>query len=160
MARDRKKKERKKLKETKVGKFLLEKAPNLIGDGLTIIGDLTGRETLENLGRKISGSNELSEDERSHALELLELDLKEMEEITERWALDAGSESWLPRNIRPLTLAFLLLFMAVIIVTDSIDHWRFEVKPDYIEMIRLLLEISIIAYFGGRSVDKFFKNKK
>ena len=86
--KNKQKKERKKLGETKVGIFLKEKAPDLIGDGLQIIGDLTGRETLENLGRKISGDERLSDSDKDHALNLIQLDLQEMQEITKRWESD------------------------------------------------------------------------
>ena len=44
----------------------------------------------------------------------LEQDVIEMQEITKRWQSDMSSDSWLSKNIRPLSLAFLTLSMFLI----------------------------------------------
>ena len=71
------KKDKKPFKETGIGKFLTEKAPNLIGGALELVGDLTGKDMLENIGKKIKGSSDLSPEDKAEALALLKLDLEE-----------------------------------------------------------------------------------
>lgn len=71
------KKDKKPFKETGIGKFLKEKAPNMLGGALELVGDLTGKDVLENLGKKIKGSTELSPEDKVEAMKLLELDLEE-----------------------------------------------------------------------------------
>ena len=78
------------------------------------------------------------------------------EQITRRWEADAKA-GWLPANIRPLTLAFLVISTIILIFIEAgmID---FEVKDNWIDLLQLVLITVIGAYFGGRSFEKF-KNK-
>ena len=49
----------------------------------------------------------------------LEQDVIEMEEVTKRWQSDMSSDSWLSKNVRPLSLAFLTLTLFIYIILDS-----------------------------------------
>jgi len=77
------------------------------------------------------------------------------EQITRRWESDAKA-GWLPANIRPLTLAFLVISTIILIFIEAgmID---FEVKDNWIDLLQLVLITVIGAYFGGRSFEKFKK---
>ena len=77
------------------------------------------------------------------------------EQITRRWEADAKA-GWLPANIRPLTLAFLVVSTIVLIFIEGglID---FEVKDNWIDLLQLVLITVIGAYFGGRSIEKIKK---
>ena len=77
------------------------------------------------------------------------------EQITRRWEADAKA-GWLPANIRPLTLAFLVISTIILIFIEAgmID---FEVKDNWIDLLQLVLITVIGAYFGGRSFEKFKK---
>jgi hypothetical protein len=74
------------------------------------------------------------------------------EQITRRWEADAKA-GWLPANIRPLTLAFLVVSTVILIFIEGglID---FEVKENWIDLLQLVLITVIGAYFGGRSIEK------
>ena len=74
------------------------------------------------------------------------------EQITRRWEADAKA-GWLPANIRPLTLAFLVVSTVLLIFIEGglID---FEVKSNWIDLLQLVLITVIGAYFGGRSIEK------
>ena len=78
------------------------------------------------------------------------------EQITRRWEADAKA-GWLPANIRPLTLAFLVVSTVLLIFIEggAID---FQVKDNWIDLLQLVLITVIGAYFGGRSMEKV-KNK-
>ena len=77
------------------------------------------------------------------------------DQITRRWEADAKA-GWLPANIRPLTLAFLVVSTIILIFIEGglID---FEVKDNWIDLLQLVLITVIGAYFGGRSIEKIKK---
>jgi hypothetical protein len=160
LKRRERKEGRKPFKDTAVGVFLKEKAPDILGGAVSTVGDVFSIGGLNMIGEAIAGSNDLSESDKEHALNLLDYEIKELEEITKRWEADAKSESWLPKNIRPLTLAFLMLFMSVIVISDSIEVWSFDVKDGYITLIEALLLTTVIAYMGSRGAEKVLKDRK
>ena len=150
-------KKRKKLGEGKLGKFLKEKAPKIFNSIGELLPDKGALGIVKNL---ITSDKELSESDKAHALALLEFEMQEIQEVTERQKYDAESESWLSKNVRPLVLIFLVLFMSFIVITDSIGYSEFDVKPAYISLIETLLLTTIVAYFGSRGVEKYQKLRK
>ena len=154
--KDKEKKERKKLGETKVGIFLKEKAPELLGDGLQLLGGLTGRKVLENLGKKISGSDKLSDSDKAYALELIALDLQEMQEITARWESDNQQELKLPKLIRPVILAYTWIILTLLVVLDACG---IKLHDNYVNMFEVLALTVNGAYFSARTVEKYHKMK-
>ena len=77
------------------------------------------------------------------------------EQITRRWEADAKA-GWLPANIRPLTLAFLVVSTVLLIFIEG-GAINFQVKDNWIDLLQLTLITVIGAYFGGRSVEKIKK---
>lgn len=77
-------------------------------------------------------------------------------EISKRWSEDMASDSFLSKNVRPLTLIFLIISTVLIIFIDSgmID---FQVNERWISLLETVLMIVIGAYFGGRSFEKIKK---
>jgi hypothetical protein len=47
--------------------------------------------------------------------------------VSERWRYDLSSDSWLSKNVRPLTLIFLVVSATVLIFIDA-GFIKFEVK--------------------------------
>lgn len=162
MAKERNKmsKNKKKFSETKVGAFLKEKAPNLFGDLVGTVGEISGVSVLKKIGDKIKGSKELSANDKELAMKELELDIIEMQEVTKRWDADMKSDSWLSKNARPLTLLWLMLFMSIVMICDSIDAAGFTVADAWISLLSTLLITVIVAYFGSRGYEKGQKIKK
>ena len=81
----------------------------------------------------------------------------EMEkQITERLSMDMNSDSWLSKNIRPMTLIFLVVSTVLIIFIDA-GVISFEVKDTWVDLLQLVLITVIGAYFGGRSLEKVKK---
>lgn len=74
-------------------------------------------------------------------------------EVTKRWEQDMNSDSWLSKNIRPLTLIFLVFCTLILIFIDS-GYIEFEVKQNWIDLLQIILITIIGAYFGGRSFEK------
>ena len=81
----------------------------------------------------------------------------EMEKnITARWEADLKSDSWLSKNVRPMTLIFLIVCTMLLIFIDA-GALKFEVKDTWVDLLQLVLITVIGAYFGGRSFEKVKK---
>ena len=81
----------------------------------------------------------------------------EMEKnITSRWEADLKSDSWLSKNVRPMTLIFLIVCTMLLIFIDA-GAFQFEVKSSWVDLLQLVLITVIGAYFGGRSFEKVKK---
>jgi len=77
-------------------------------------------------------------------------------EISKRWSEDMASDSFLSKNVRPLTLIFLIISTVLIIFIDS-GMIEFQVNERWISLLETVLMIVIGAYFGGRSFEKIKK---
>lgn len=71
-------------------------------------------------------------------------------QITERWKSD--NEHMVTRLVRPLAFSWVIVLFTVVIIGDS--NWGFSVKDAYIPVLETLLTTMVIAYFGGRSLEK------
>jgi hypothetical protein len=81
----------------------------------------------------------------------------EMEKtITDRWKADMNSDSWLSKNIRPMTLAFLVISTVLMIFIDA-GTINFVVEDKWTDLLQIVLITVIGAYFGGRSLEKVKK---
>ncbi len=158
---DKKNKEKKKdkvaFKDRKIVVWAKENAPDLIGNSLEFIGDVTGIEVLEKLGEKIATSKELTPEQKAEAMEILKLEYAaeaEIEkQITERWKSDMDSDSWLSKNVRPLALLSAMLMLYIFITLDSVKI-EFEIKESWISLYEVVLLTSIGGYFTARTWEK------
>lgn len=130
-------------KETKVGKFIIEKVPSILG----IVGDaiLPGNVISE----LISGNKDLSEADKEIALEKLKIERVEIDGTTKRWVADVQSGSFLSSNVRPLTLIALTFAMIL----------GYFMEIPNLELLTDMGKIVFLGYFGGRSTEKIFGNK-
>ena len=104
----------------------------------------------------IEVSKELSPEEKEILIANLKQDVTEMEEVTKRWSSDMKSDSWLSKNIRPLSLAFLTICLSVYIVLDS-SVGGFKIGKEWIELLSSLLMLVYGGYFGARALEKITK---
>ena len=148
-------KPKKKFKETKVGKFLKEKAPGILNTVGEFLPDQGGLGIVKNL---ISSDSSIGPEDKEMALKLLDQDIAEMNNISSRWASDMKSDSWLSKNTRPMTLIFLTLAMTMFIVLDSTI--LLEIKDGWVSLLEALLITVYVAYFGSRGAEKITKIKK
>jgi hypothetical protein len=77
-------------------------------------------------------------------------------EISSRWEADMNSDSWLAKNVRPLTLVFLVISTVLLIFIDA-GAINFVVEDKWTDLLQLVLITVIGAYFGGRSLEKIKK---
>ena len=127
---------KKKFSETKVGKFLI-KAGSAIGEALPNSGYLGVLRSL------ITDDSKLTPKDKETALKLLDIDIAEMQEISKRWDSDMKSDSWLSKNVRPLTLVFFSISYVI--------GWFLDYPLD---SITGLLSLIVAAYFGSRGFEK------
>ena len=155
----------KKFSETKLSKFLnkvkdigLDVAPIVTKAGSgNVLGAIS--DTVQLLkGADVVGSSELL-DELTIKKKSLELDFYRVtqEGVSDRWKVDMNSDSWLSKNIRPLTLAWLIVSVTTICILDSAN--ALTVKEYWVTMFSSLLMTVVVAYFGGRSYEKGKKIK-
>ena len=146
---------KKKFKETKVGAFLTEKAPKLVSQLGEFLPDQGGLGIVKNI---ITSDNDIEPQDKETALKLLDQDIAEMENISNRWSNDMKSDSWLSKNTRPMTLIFLTLAMTIFIILDSTIV--LEIKTGWVSLLEALLITVYVAYFGSRGAEKITKIKK
>ena len=143
-------------KGTNIGNALrwLKKQGKTIAPGiLDLAGDITGIDALDKLGDLISGDTILSEADKELLIAELELDKTREQEISKRWVADLSSDSWAAKNIRPYTLAFLLVCMFIFVMLDSSIE-GFKMKPEWIDLLKDLLMTAVGGYFVVRGAEK------
>ena len=134
---------------TRVGDFLRginkSKVVNVAGEILE--GDLVGAL------KAVFSSGELTEEEKAQAAKLIELDIAEQKAVAKKWAADMGSDSWLSKNVRPLSLVFLTVSTVLLIFADFfvID---LDVPTEWIDLLKSLLLTVFVSYFGSRGFEK------
>jgi len=81
-------------------------------------------------------------------------ELKHQEELTERHKQDMMSDSWLSKNIRPLSLVFSTAVVTLMTFTDG-NIGSFEISDAYITLFQNLMLLQYGFYFGSRGMEKF-----
>ena len=91
-------------------------------------------------------------------LEIALIDTAEFfeQQITARHELDMKSDSWLSKNVRPLTLVFLLFVFVLITFFDG-NAGSFTLQDGYIPVYQSLLSLVFTFYFGSRGIEKITK---
>ena len=147
---------KKTFKETKIGSFLLDKAPKV----LQTLGDvLPDQGTLGLVKNLISSDNKIKAVDKEQAMKLIDQDIAEMKEVSSRWRSDMKSDSWLSKNTRPLALIFLTASAVFMMAVDSF-HLQFQVDEAWINLLKTLLVTVYVAYFGSRGAEKITKINK
>ena len=143
-------KERKKIRDTKLGQFLREKAPGV----LEIVGDLLPDSGALGVVKNLLSKTEVDPIEAQRAIDA---EVRFQENVTERWKADMSSDVRLTKLIRPYTLIALMVMFIGLAVADSIPSIGFEVKEVYVSLLQTLTMTAFGAYFAGRSLEKIKK---
>jgi hypothetical protein len=75
----------------------------------------------------------------------------EQTNVTERWTADMGSDSWLSKNIRPMSL--IAIFIAYFSFT-AMSAFGYHAQESYVQLLGQWGQIIFLAYFGGRTIEK------
>jgi hypothetical protein len=86
-------------------------------------------------------------------------DIAEGKELTTRLQADMASDSWLSKNIRPMTLIAILLGYFVFAMMSAFDM---DTNTKYVELLGQWGMLIMSFYFGGRTLEKIIdmKSKK
>jgi len=90
-------------------------------------------------------------------MELAELDLlakaaqNDADNITDRWQADMTSDSWLSKNIRPMSL--IAIFMGYFLFA-MMSAFGYNANESYVTLLGNWGMLIMGAYFGGRTVEK------
>jgi hypothetical protein len=141
-----------------------------------------GKEVVENtLGVKISDNpspedvsklRQLQFDHEENLLALgiekAKLELEEMkvlataaqndaDNITDRWQADMSSDSWLSKNIRPMSLIAIFLGYFLFAMMSAFGY---NANESYVTLLGNWGMLIMGAYFGGRTVEKLAEMRK
>jgi hypothetical protein len=143
--------DKKKFKETAVGKWITEKLPDVADD----VGDFLPDKGVLGLVKRIVDTNpRLTSAEKLEFEKLLmQKEISAQEQVTRRWEADAKSDVKLAKYIRPVTLIVLTTFFMVLMVWDGLSP-SFMPPENYIDLLELLMLTVFGAYFAGRTIEK------
>ena len=80
----------------------------------------------------------------------------EQNNLTDRLKADMGSDSWLSKNIRPMTLIFILVAYSTFAMMSAFD---LETNQAYVELLGQWGMLIMSFYFGGRTLEKIMDMK-
>lgn len=86
----------------------------------------------------------------------LNADNVEAQEISKRWQADMTSDSWLSKNIRPMTLVYIL---TAFILMAVVDGFGFKISEAYVNLLGQWGMVVMTAYFGGRTLEKIMEKR-
>lgn len=153
-------------------------AAALLQNGLSLLGNAVlakGKQWVEQktgvtLGDNLSPEQVvlLKKAEMEHEEELLKLRLEENKldlelfkaesvAVTDRWKADMASDSWLSKNIRPMTL---IAILGGYFVFAAMSAFGLDANVSYVTLLGNWGQIVMLAYFGGRTVEKVMEMRK
>jgi hypothetical protein len=121
------------------------------------IGEKVLDRVLPNPEAKAQALAELTKIQQEGKLAELNADNIENQELTKRLEADMKSDSWLSKNIRPMTLVFILFVYSTFAMMSA---WDIEVNNNYVELLGQWGMLIMSFYFGGRTLEKIIDMKK
>jgi len=127
---------------------------------MSVFGNLlkkSGTKLIESIGNAID-KNVTSKEEKltlKNQLITLKKDFitENQEKVTERHRIDMSSDSWLSKNIRPLSMIFTTLVISLFALFHK-NIASFEIDKSYIDLFKSLLILQYSFYFGLRGAEK------
>ncbi len=77
--------------------------------------------------------------------------------VTGRWQADMASDSWLSKNIRPMTLVYIL---TAYLLFAALSAAGIQVQESYVQLLGQWGMLVMTAYFGGRTVEKIVEMRR
>jgi hypothetical protein len=87
----------------------------------------------------------------------IEADTREQEELTKRMQADMASDSWLSKNIRPLTLVAIFTGYFMFAMMSAFGY---DANESYVTLLGQWGMLVMSFYFGGRTLEKIMTIKK
>jgi uncharacterized membrane protein (DUF106 family) len=119
---------------------------DIIGVGMKILDKVIPDPTA-----KAEAQAKLLELQQQGALAQLQADTAEAQELTKRQEADMASDSWLSKNIRPMTLIAIILGYFTFAMMSA---FNLDTNKTYVELLGQWGMLIMSFYFGGRTLEK------
>jgi hypothetical protein len=121
------------------------------------IGSKILDKVIPNPEAKAQAQLKLLEMQHQGELQKMQADITEQEELTKRLQADMGSDSWLSKNIRPMTL---IAILAAYFIFAFMSAFGYNANSNYVELLGQWGMLIMSFYFGGRTLEKILNMKK
>jgi hypothetical protein len=105
---------------------------------------------------KAQAQLELAKLAQTGELAQIQADVNEQQELTKRQQADMMSDSWLSKNIRPMTL---IAILAGYFIFAMMSAFGVETRGAYVELLGQWGMLIMSFYFGGRTLEKIIDMK-
>ena len=85
-----------------------------------------------------------------------ELYKTEQNNVTARWTADASTDSWLAKNIRPMSL---VAIFAGYFLFALMSAFGYDAKESYVQLLGQWGMLIMSAYFGGKTLENIMEMK-
>jgi len=127
---------------------------DIIGVGMKLVDKL-----IPDPEAKAKAQLDLAQLAQNGELQKIQADMNEAQELTKRLQADMASDSWLSKNIRPMTL---IAILAGYFTFAMLSAFNIETNKSYVELLGQWGMLIMSFYFGGRTLEKIIdmKSKK
>ena len=101
--------------------------------------------------QKAKAQIELLQMQQTGELAQINADIAEQQELTKRQQSDMASDSWLSKNIRPMTLIAILFGYFVFAMMSA---FGVDANQNYVTLLGNWGMLVMSFYFGGRTLEK------
>jgi uncharacterized membrane protein (DUF106 family) len=101
--------------------------------------------------QKAKAQLELLQMQQNGELAQINADIAEQQELTKRQQADMASDSWLSKNIRPMTLIAILTGYFIFAMMSA---FGIDTNTKYVELLGQWGMLIMSFYFGGRTLEK------
>ena len=124
---------------------------DIIGVGMKLVDKL-----IPDPAQKAQAQLELAKLAQDGKLADIQADMNEAQELTKRQQADMASDSWLSKNIRPMTLIAILAGYFIFAMMSAFD---LDTNKTYVELLGQWGMLIMSFYFGGRTLEKIVDMK-
>ena len=119
---------------------------DIIGVGMKLVDKL-----IPDPAQKAQAQLELAKLAQDGKLADIQADINEAQELTKRAQADMASDSWLAKNIRPMTLIAIISGYFIFAFMSAFDM---DTNERYVELLGQWGMLVMSFYFGGRTMEK------
>jgi hypothetical protein len=124
---------------------------SIVGVGMKLIDKL-----IPDPAAKAQAQLELAKLAQEGKLAEIQADTVEAQELTKRAEADMTSDSWLSKNIRPMTLIFILLAYTMFAMMSA---YGYDANQNFVTLLGNWGMLVMSFYFGGRTLEKIMDMK-
>jgi len=124
---------------------------DIIGVGMKLVDKL-----IPDPAQKAQAQLDLAKLAQEGKLADIQADMNEAQELTKRLQADMTSDSWLSKNIRPMTL---IAILAGYFIFAGLSAAKIDVTGEYVQLLGQWGMLIMSFYFGGRTLEKIMDMK-